>query len=111
MNLTIGIPVYNEEKNILKLLKSLKNQSYSKFLIIISDNYSTDKTYEIINKKIKNDKRFLIYRQKKNIGSHKSVEEQANEFLYDSPFEDHDSNIKVLEDIIKEKKTQKITFD
>ena len=47
----------------------------------------------------------------KNIGSHKPVEEQANEFLYDSPFEDHDSNIKVLEDIIKEKKTQKITFD
>ena len=46
-----------------------------------------------------------------NIGSHKPVEEQANEFLYDSPFEDHDSNIKVLEDIIKEKKTQKITFD
>ena len=46
-----------------------------------------------------------------NIGSHKPVEEQANEFLYDSPFEDHDNNIKVLEDIIKEKKTQKITFD
>jgi len=46
-----------------------------------------------------------------NIGTHKTVEEQANEFLYDSPFEDHDSNIKVLEDIIKEKKTQKITFD
>ena len=46
-----------------------------------------------------------------NIGTHVTVEEKANEFLYDSPFSDHEDNIKVLESIINEKQTQKITFD
>ena len=46
-----------------------------------------------------------------NIGTHKTIEEKANEFLYDSPFSDNYNNIKVLESIISEKRTQKITFD
>jgi len=46
-----------------------------------------------------------------NIGTHKTIEEKANEFLYDGPFSDHEDNIKVLESIINEKQTQKITFD
>ena len=46
-----------------------------------------------------------------NIGTHKTIEETANEFLYDGPFSDHDENIKVLENIVDEKQTQKITFD
>ena len=46
-----------------------------------------------------------------NIGTHKTIEEKANEFLYDSPFSDSEDNIKVLESIISEKRTQKITFD
>ena len=65
---------------------------------------------------IKDDKKYgsIISQIKdsiKNIGSHKTVEEQANEFLYDSPFNDHDENIKVLESIISDKQTKKITFD
>jgi len=65
---------------------------------------------------IKDDKKYgsIINQIKdsiKNIGSHKTVEEQANEFLYDSPFNDHDENIKVLESIISDKQTKKITFD
>jgi hypothetical protein len=46
-----------------------------------------------------------------NIGTHKTIEETANEFLYDGPFSDHDENVKVLENIVNEKQTQKITFD
>ena len=65
---------------------------------------------------IKDDKKYgsIISQIKdsiKNIGSHKTVEEQANEFLYDSPFNAHDENIKVLESIISDKQTKKITFD
>jgi len=74
MNLTIGVPVYNEQKNILKLIKSLKKQSYKDFEIIISDNFSSDKTLDLIKKNTKNDKRFKIYKQKKNIGSQKNFE-------------------------------------
>jgi hypothetical protein len=46
-----------------------------------------------------------------NIGTHKTIEEKANEFLYDGPFSDHNENVEVLQNIIKEKQTQKITFD
>ena len=65
---------------------------------------------------IKDDKKFgSIISQIKdsidNIGTHKTIEETANEFLYDGPFSDHDENIKVLENIVNEKQTQKITFD
>ena len=46
-----------------------------------------------------------------NIGTHKTIEEKANEFLYNGPFSDHNENVEVLQNIIKEKQTQKITFD
>jgi len=46
-----------------------------------------------------------------NIGTHKTIEEKANEFLYNGPFSDHSENVEVLKNIIKEKQTQKITFD
>jgi len=46
-----------------------------------------------------------------NIGTHKTIEEKANEFLYDGPFSEHSENIETLKNIIKEKQTQKITFD
>lgn len=44
---SIGMPVYNGEKFIRKSLDSLLAQSCSNFELIISDNASTDKTYEI----------------------------------------------------------------
>ena len=46
-----------------------------------------------------------------NIGTHKTIEEKANEFLYNGPFSDHNENVEILKNIIKEKQTQKITFD
>ena len=46
-----------------------------------------------------------------NIGTHQTIEEKANEFLYDSPFSSHDNNIRVLEKIVSENTKDKITFD
>ena len=46
-----------------------------------------------------------------NIGTHKTIEEKANEFLYNGPFSDHNENVEILKNIIKEKQIQKITFD
>jgi biofilm PGA synthesis N-glycosyltransferase PgaC len=50
--ISIIIPVRNEEKNILALLHSLKNQTYpaSLFEIILVDDFSTDQTATLINK-------------------------------------------------------------
>jgi cellulose synthase/poly-beta-1,6-N-acetylglucosamine synthase-like glycosyltransferase len=49
---SVLIPAYNEEKNIKKCLESVKNINYPKNLleIIVVDDGSTDKTYEIAKK-------------------------------------------------------------
>jgi glycosyltransferase involved in cell wall biosynthesis len=72
--LTIGLPIYNEENNIVNLIKCLKNQTYQKFDIIISENASTDGTKKKLKKLLKKNKRIKIYNQKKNIGSHKNFQ-------------------------------------
>lgn len=65
----VGIPCFNEEEFIEETIKSLMQQSYENVRFIISDNASTDKTVEIISDFIKNDKRFTLIQQEKNIGA------------------------------------------
>jgi glycosyltransferase involved in cell wall biosynthesis len=65
---TIGIFVYNEDKYILETIESAINQSYRNIEIIISDNASTDTTYQIMQEYAKKDSRISIYRQNKNVG-------------------------------------------
>ncbi|MBU0929946.1 MAG: glycosyltransferase [Nanoarchaeota archaeon] len=50
MLLSIIIPTLNEEKNLKKLLQSLKKQKFKDYEIIISDNNSKDKTKSIAKK-------------------------------------------------------------
>ncbi len=45
--ISIIIPTYNEEKYLGNLLDDLRNQTYKKFEIIISDAFSNDKTRDI----------------------------------------------------------------
>ena len=50
MKISIIVPVFNEDKNILKVLENLKNlkfKNFSKEVIIINDG-STDKTLDIL---------------------------------------------------------------
>lgn len=54
---SIIIPAYNEEEHLSKCLRSILNQSYKNFEIIIVDNNSIDKTKEIITKFQKLDRR------------------------------------------------------
>ena len=44
---TVGIPMYNAEKFIGQAIKSILNQSFQNFEIIITDDGSTDKSIEI----------------------------------------------------------------
>lgn len=46
-NITVCIPTKNREKSIGKMLKTLVNQSYKNFEVIIVDGGSTDKTIKI----------------------------------------------------------------
>jgi|GEM_PF-1980214 len=45
---TIGVPTYNSEMYLKSALDSIAAQSYKNFEVIISDNGSTDNTYEIV---------------------------------------------------------------
>ncbi|MBU1626086.1 glycosyltransferase [bacterium] len=65
---SIGMPVYNGEKYLQQALDSLLSQEYENFELIISDNASTDKTYEICQDFMKTDKRIRLYRNEQNMG-------------------------------------------
>jgi len=67
-SVTIGIPVYNEEKFVAETIFSAINQSYHNLKIVISDNCSTDNTFEEIKKVIANHDNVSVIRQEKNIG-------------------------------------------
>lgn len=65
---SIGIPIYNEEKWAARALESLLAQSYLNIEIIISDNASTDRTGEICRVYKVQDNRIQYYRNDTNIG-------------------------------------------
>ena len=64
----IGMPAYNGERFIREAIESLLNQSFSDFVLFISDDASTDSTRAICERYAKKDPRIIYYRQEKNIG-------------------------------------------
>ena len=72
--ISIGLPVFNEEKFLRKKIESILNQTLQNFELIISDNASTDKTSEICQEFLKRDYRIKYFRQEENIGSVKNFE-------------------------------------
>ena len=55
------LPVFNAEKTIEKTIKSILEQDYKEFKLIIIENGSTDNTREIIKKSQENDYRIILY--------------------------------------------------
>ncbi|MCM8808903.1 MAG: glycosyltransferase family 2 protein [Candidatus Omnitrophica bacterium] len=76
MEISIVIPAYNEEKRILKTIeriyKYFKNKNYD-FEIIVVDDGSKDKTFEIVEKFAKNKKEIIILKHPKNLGKGAAV--------------------------------------
>ena len=66
MILSIIIPIFNEEKTILKILQKIEKQTYIKKQIIIVDDCSTDLSLEKI-KKFKFKSNYIILYHKKII--------------------------------------------
>ena len=60
---TISVPAYNEEKNILKTLRSLVELDYprDRFEIVVVNDCSTDATRKIVNKFIRDNKKQKKY--------------------------------------------------
>jgi glycosyltransferase involved in cell wall biosynthesis len=66
---SIGIPAYNGEKYLPAALDSLLAQSFKDFEIVISDNASTDRTYEICQAYEVKDTRIRYFRNDRNLGA------------------------------------------
>lgn len=69
--ISVLISVYNGEKYIEQALKSIYNQTYQDFEVVIVDDGSTDRTAEIVFKM--KDSRTFIYRNSENKGLTKSL--------------------------------------
>ena len=65
---SIGLPVFNEEKLIRKKLESILSQTFQDFTIVISDNGSTDQTRKICEEMSKIDDRITFSHHKENKG-------------------------------------------
>lgn len=63
---SIGVPVFNGERNLRRCLDSLLLQDYPNLEIIISDNASTDETPSICEQYARRDSRVKYHRSDKN---------------------------------------------
>jgi len=72
MELSLIIPVYNEEKNLQRLhmhiISTLKSAGIKDYEIIFVDDGSTDYTYDIISTLQKNNKRIRLVKFQRNFG-------------------------------------------
>jgi glycosyltransferase involved in cell wall biosynthesis len=66
---SIGMPLYNEERYLRQTLESLISQDYANFELIISDNRSVDGTSNICQEYAAKDQRVHYYRNEINIGA------------------------------------------
>ena len=66
--ISIIIPMYNEEKNILKIIRSIQNQSLQEIEILCVNDNSNDNTLSILTKLQKVDPRITIINNKFNRG-------------------------------------------
>ena len=64
--ISIIVPVYNAEKYIERCIESVLSQSYSNIELILVDDGSKDKSYEICKKYAEMDSRVSLFRQKNN---------------------------------------------
>ena len=68
VKLTIGLPTYNCENIIGNKIEELLKQSFKDYVLIISDNNSTDNTVKICESMSKKDNRIVFFQQDKNKG-------------------------------------------
>ncbi len=62
------MPVYNAEKFLDENITAILNQSYDDFEFIIIEDESKDKSWDIVKRYAKNDKRIVALRNEKNLG-------------------------------------------
>ena len=75
---SVIISAFNAENTIKKSVESISRQSYKNLEILVSDDCSTDKTYEILMKMNSKDERIVVIKNQKNLGLTKSLNNLLN---------------------------------
>jgi glycosyltransferase involved in cell wall biosynthesis len=65
---SIGLPVYNGERYLALAIRSVLEQTFEDFELIISDNASTDGTQEMAREFARADRRVRYQRMSRNLG-------------------------------------------
>ena len=67
--ISVIIPIYNKEKFILRILRSIQNQSFKDIEIIFCDDFSNDNSTKLIEKFQKEDGRIILMKHDINKGT------------------------------------------
>jgi len=70
--ITIGLPVYNNAEFLRQMLDSIIDQDWQDFIVVVSDDCSTDETETICREYEARDDRIQYSRNEKNLGSLKN---------------------------------------
>ena len=66
---SIILPLFNSEKYLTETIDSIVNQTYTNWELIITDDFSTDKGYDLAKFHSERDKRIFLYKLNKNSGA------------------------------------------
>ena len=80
----VFIPVYNDEKNIARAITSCLEQKEVDVRVVVSDNCSTDSTFEIVHTLAATDSRIAVHQNETNLGLIKNMLRYMD--LVDRPF-------------------------
>jgi len=68
MKISVITPAYNSEAYLAETIESILAQDYADWELIIVDDHSTDRTYQIADEFAKKDKRIKVIRNPENMG-------------------------------------------
>jgi hypothetical protein len=66
--LSFGLPIYNGQRSIRRLIESIQAQTFGDFELVISDNASTDETAAIVRELAERDRRIKFFTRDANAG-------------------------------------------
>jgi hypothetical protein len=66
--LSFGLPVYNGQRSLARLIESIQRQTFEDFELVISDNHSTDDTAQIVAARAGDDPRIRFFPRPANAG-------------------------------------------
>ncbi len=82
---SIVTPLYNAERFIEEMIDSVIGQTYSNWELIIIDDASTDRSFELVKAKVRNELRIRLYQFQENKGAaaarNKGIQQAKGKYL------------------------------